>query len=79
MIRRIKLIHILLFSFTVTTVVLIAIILGSWRLVISESEESARNRMQRRGSRDWRTAAALPVHSRKSGILWLEMSRSGSG
>ena len=46
MIRRIKLIHILLFSFTVTTVVLIAIILGSWRLVISESEESARNRMQ---------------------------------
>lgn len=39
MIRKIKLIHILLFSFSVTTVVLIGIILGSWQLVSSESEE----------------------------------------
>ena len=46
MIRKIKLIHILLFSFTVTTLVLIGIILGSWRLVSSESEESVRNRTQ---------------------------------
>ena len=44
--RKIKLIHILLFAFTVTTVVLIGIILGSWRLVSSESEESALNRMR---------------------------------
>ena len=46
MIRKIKLIHILLFSFTVTTVALIGIILGSWRLVSSESEESIRERMR---------------------------------
>ena len=44
--RKIKLIHILLFSFTVTTVVLLGIILASWRLVSAESEESVRNRMQ---------------------------------
>ena len=46
MIRRIKLVHILLFSFTVTTVMLIGIILGSWHLVSSESEESVRSRMR---------------------------------
>ena len=46
MIRKIKLIHILLFSFTVTTVVLLGIILGSWRLVSYESEETARTRIR---------------------------------
>ena len=46
MIRKIKLIHILLFSFTVTTVVLIGIILGSWQVVTSESAESTRSRMR---------------------------------
>ena len=46
MIRKIKLIHILLFSFAATTGVLIGIILGSWRLVTSESEESVLNRMR---------------------------------
>lgn len=46
MIRKVKLIHILLFSFSVTTVVLIGIILGSWHLVSSESAESAQERMR---------------------------------
>ena len=46
MIRKIKLIHILLFSFTVTTVALIGIILGSWQLVSSESADSSRERMR---------------------------------
>ena len=46
MIRKIKLIHILLFSFTVTTVVLLGIILGSWQLVSSESEAGAQERMR---------------------------------
>ena len=46
MIRKIKLIHILLFSFTITTVALIGIILGSWRVVSSESEESIQDRMR---------------------------------
>lgn len=42
--RRIKLIHIMLFSFMVTTIALIAVIAGSWRLVTTESEESAQYR-----------------------------------
>ena len=46
MIRKIKLIHILLFSFSVTTIVLIGIILGSWRMVSSESEEIIQERMR---------------------------------
>ena len=46
MIRKIKLIHILLFAFSVTTLVLIGIILGSWRLVSSESEEIIQERMR---------------------------------
>lgn len=39
--RRIKLIHILLFSFTMTTMAMIGVIVGSWHLVSTESEESA--------------------------------------
>ena len=45
MIRKVKLIHILLFSFTVTTLALLGIITGSWLLVTSESKESDRSRM----------------------------------
>ena len=39
--RRIRLIHLLLFSFFATTVILIGIIAGSWRVVAVEAEESA--------------------------------------
>ena len=34
--RRIKLIHILLFSFTMTTMAMIGVIVGSWHLVSTE-------------------------------------------
>lgn len=44
MIRKIKLIHLLLFAFVMTTVAMIGIIVGSFYLVSSESEESARER-----------------------------------
>ena len=44
--RRIRLIHLLLFSFFATTVILIGIIAGSWRVVAVEAEESARQRMR---------------------------------
>ncbi len=43
--RRIKLIHILLFSFTITAMELILVIMGSWQLVTKESEESAQYRV----------------------------------
>ena len=56
MIRRIKLIHILLFSFTVTTVVLLGIILGSWRLISAESKVSA---LERKSSMLSDTVAAV--------------------
>ncbi len=56
MIRKIKLIHILLFSFTVTTVVLLGIILGSWHLFSSESEVSV---LERKSSMLHDTAAAM--------------------
>jgi len=54
--RKVRLIHILLFSFIVTTVALIGIIAGSWRLIALEAEESARSRMRNMISD---TAAAL--------------------
>ncbi len=44
--RRIKLIHMLLLSFTVVIVGLLGIVLGTWRLVTYESEKSAQLRMQ---------------------------------
>ncbi len=44
--RRIKLIHILLFSFTITVLELILVIMGSWHLVTKESEESAQFRVR---------------------------------
>ncbi len=44
MIRKIKLVHLLLFAFVMTTVAMIGIIVGSFYLVSSESEESARER-----------------------------------
>ena len=44
--RGIKLIHILLFSFTITTMALIGVIVGSYRLVMTESEESAQYRVR---------------------------------
>lgn len=54
--RKIKLIHILLFTFIVTAVTLIGIIAGSWRLVASEAEEGAKARLRNMLSD---TAAAL--------------------
>lgn len=41
-----KLIHILLFSFTITTMALIGVIFGSYRLMTTESEESAQYRVR---------------------------------
>ncbi len=44
--KRIKLIHILLFSFIITAMELILVIVGSWHLVTTESDESAQYRVQ---------------------------------
>ncbi len=64
MIRKIKLIHLLLFSFIVTTVAMIGIIVGSFYLVSSESEESARER-----TRDMLSSTAAAM---EEGITRLE-------